>query len=384
MIYPLINRLFTIALLLLSSICVQAQSEILYLENPSFEDEPRAGFQPSGWIDCGFPGESAPDVQPYGGFGVTQIAQDQNTYLGLVVRDNKTWECVAQKLSRPMKKGQCYKFSIQLARSDRYVSPTRKEPNQLTNFERGTVLKIYGGTGPRDRVELLASSEVVEHTDWREYKFEFTPKNGDYYYFFLEVYYKTPTMFHYNGNLLLDNASEIYSCNIPDPNLADNNKTTNNNKVNKDTPKDPKVDNPTKTTNTKEENRGVFNPELKTSDLKVGYTFQLENLYFQADSATVTRNAERVLFKLVQFMKNNPSVSIEVGGHTNSLPPHEYCDKLSSDRSKNVAEYLIKNGIDRRRITSRGYGKRKPIADNETESGKQQNQRVEVKITDLD
>jgi outer membrane protein OmpA-like peptidoglycan-associated protein len=381
---PFKKSIFAIILLLVGNLGLSAQSEIIHLENPSFEDQPRAGYQPSGWIDCGFPGETPPDVQPFGGFGVTQVAQDKNTYIGLVVRDNKTWESVGQKLSRPIRKGQCYKFTIQLARSDRYVSPTRIQPNDLTNFERGCVLRLYGGNTSKDKAELLSSSEVVENTSWKEYEFEFTARNSDYTYFFLEAYYKTPTMFHYNGNILLDNASPIYSCNITDPLLAENNKTNKINEKPVDPNKNLKTDNNVKNGTVKEENRGVFNPELKASELKVGYTFQLENLYFMADSSTISNNAERVIFKLLQFMKNNPTVSIEIGGHTNSLPAHEYCDKLSSDRAKNVAEFLVKNGIDRKRISSKGYGKRKPIADNETELGKQRNQRVEVKITDLD
>ena len=375
------NHIFLICFILLAKQSF-AQTEIINLGNPSFEDEPRPGWQPSGWYDAGFLGESAPDVQPYGGFGVTQLAQDKNTYLGLVVRDNKTWEAVVQKLSRPIRKGQCYKFSIYLARSERYVSPTKKEPNQLTNFSKGSVLRIFGGSSSRDKDELLATSEVVEHLEWREYKFEFTPKNSDYYYFFLEAYYKMPTMFHYNGNILVDNASSITSCNYIDPALAENknkNINTKPSEVIKNTSSDNNV-----TNGVKEENRGSFNAELKTTDLKVGYIFELENLYFQADSSTITSISEKVLSKLVQFMKNNTTISIEIGGHTNSLPTNEYCDKLSSDRAKNVAEFLIRSGIDRRRITSRGYGKRKPIASNETESGKQRNQRVEIKITDID
>lgn len=377
-------RVFLLLLLSLP-LTLSAQSDIIYLENPSFEDEPRAGWQPNSWIDCGFPGESAPDVQPFGGFGVTQPAQNQNTYLGLVVRDNKTWECVSQRLRRPIRKDQCYKFSIYLSRSAQYVSPTKREPNRLTNFEKGTVLRIYGGNGPRDRAELLASTEVINHTEWKQYKFEFTPEKSDYQYFFLEVYYKTPTMFYYNGNLLLDNASEIYSCNIPDPDpeVVVENNTNVKPKDPKDPPKDPFEDDP-KVEEIVEEDRGNFNPEIKAKDLKVGYTFRLENLYFQADSSNISNNAERVLSGLVSFLKSNPEVSIEVGGHTNGLPAHEYCDRLSSSRAKHVARFLTLNGIDRRRITHKGYGKRKPIADNETDQGKRLNQRVEIKITGLD
>jgi len=378
-----LRNLFVFTFVILVFTKIKAQSEVIFLENPSFEDAPRAGMAPSGWFDCGFPGETAPDVQPFGGFGVTQLAYDKNTYLGLVTRDNKTWESVVQKLSKPLKKGQCYKFSIYLANSERYVSATRSDPSQLTNFERGVVLRIFGGNSTKDKSELLVASEMVEHTDWRQYKFEFTPKNNDYNYFFLEAYYKTPTMFHYNGNLLLDKASEIASCKIPDQVLADRTKLTQtnndkaNNAQNTNNPNDVKKI-------VKEENRGVFNPELKSNELKVGYIFQLENLYFQADSSNINKNAERVLYKLLQFMNNNTNVSIEIGGHTSSLPSVEYCDKLSNERAKNVSDFLVRNGISRARIAFKGYGKRNPIADNNTEIGKQKNQRVEIKITKID
>ena len=175
-----LRNLFVFTFVILVFTKIKAQSEVIFLENPSFEDAPRAGMAPSGWFDCGFPGETAPDVQPFGGFGVTQLAYDKNTYLGLVTRDNKTWESVVQKLSKPLKKGQCYKFSIYLANSERYVSATRSDPSQLTNFERGVVLRIFGGNSTKDKSELLVASEMVEHTDWRQYKIEFTPKNNDY------------------------------------------------------------------------------------------------------------------------------------------------------------------------------------------------------------
>ena len=71
---------------------------------------------------------------------------------------------------------------------------------------------------------------------------------------------------------------------------------------------------------------------------------------------------------------------IEVGGHTNGIPPHEFCDKLSTARAKSVAQYLVDKGIPASRITYRGYGKRNPIASNATPEGREKNQRVEINI----
>jgi len=79
----------------------------------------------------------------------------------------------------------------------------------------------------------------------------------------------------------------------------------------------------------------------------------------------------------------NPSVSIEIGGHTNNIPVEEYCDKLSSARAENVAKFLVSGGINQDRIQHKGYGKRKPIASNESVAGRNRNQRVEIKILQI-
>ncbi|HNA65662.1 MAG TPA: OmpA family protein, partial [Saprospiraceae bacterium] len=62
---------------------------------------------------------------------------------------------------------------------------------------------------------------------------------------------------------------------------------------------------------------------------------------------------------------------------------HEYCDKLSTARAKNIALYLYDKGIPTSQITYRGYGKRNPVATNETQAGRAKNQRVELKILEI-
>jgi len=80
------------------------------------------------------------------------------------------------------------------------------------------------------------------------------------------------------------------------------------------------------------------------------------------------------------FLKEYIDVSVEIGGHTNGTPPHKYCDKLSKERAKAVAQYLVRKGIPANRLKYKGYGKRKPIANNLTKEGRIKNQRVEIKI----
>ena len=87
--------------------------------------------------------------------------------------------------------------------------------------------------------------------------------------------------------------------------------------------------------------------------------------------------------EVYELLVRNPNVIIEVGGHTNNIPDHDYCDKLSRARAKAVADYLVKKGISTSRIKYRGYGKRKPMTTNETKAGRTKNQRVEIKILSL-
>ncbi len=121
-------------------------------------------------------------------------------------------------------------------------------------------------------------------------------------------------------------------------------------------------------------------PDLERSKLEVGQTLRINQLFFEADSAIISQESYPVLDEIYQFLLANKDVTIEIGGHTNGIPPHEYCDRLSAARAKNVSEYLYQKGIPIEQISFRGYGKRVPIASNDTLAGRQRNQRVELKI----
>jgi len=122
---------------------------------------------------------------------------------------------------------------------------------------------------------------------------------------------------------------------------------------------------------------------LEIATLTLGQTIRVDKLYFEADSATIRPTSFAVLEEIYEFLKNNDKVIIEVGGHTNSLPEEEYCDRLSTSRAKNVAQYLYDRGIPQSRISYKGYGKRQPVATNQTVDGRKKNQRVEIKIVSL-
>lgn len=385
----------TIAILFVAT-NIFGQAQPILLKNPSFEDMPRHSKPPIGWFDCGFAGESPPDVQPSGTFKVTKTPVDGNTYLGMVVRDNDTWESVAQKLSDPIQNGSCYQFSLNLCRSELYVS-TSRITDEEANYTTPAKIRIYGGNGYCDKAEVLAESAEVDNTSWKEFSFRFEPR-GTYSYIILEAFYKTPTLFPYNGNILIDNASAISPVPCGDEQLVVenydktvtidyDNPVTKPNIPKNNPPSPPSVDrNPPTGNNSEPEVEDysdkdliVFD-ELDQTDLKEGMRINVEQLFFEADKSLITSNSYPILNKIYDFLSQNKNMIVEIGGHTNSLPPEEYCYRLSTDRAKAVVDYLNSKGIAQDRLKYKGYGKDKPVSSNETAEGRRKNQRVEITI----
>lgn len=112
-----------------------------------------------------------------------------------------------------------------------------------------------------------------------------------------------------------------------------------------------------------------------------GVIIEMRNILFNANSSVLLDSSYTELNKIKSFLLDNPGISIEVRGHTNGLCNDDFCNALSGRRAKSVAEYFIQSGIQAARITSKGYGKTIPVADNETPEGRQKNQRVEFMIT---
>ncbi len=370
----------TLSFLLCLSTFLHGQDEPIFLNNPSFEDMPRHSHQPIGWYDCGFPGESKPDTQP-GAFDVTKAATDGDTYLGMVVRDNDTWEMVAQRLSAPIQSGQCYEFSIYLARSELYLSGTRDDTIPK-NHTTPAKLRIWGGSGYCSKAELLAESSLIINTRWLEYNFKFEPKRTHTYILF-EAFYKTPTLFPYNGNIILDNASPIIPvpCDVDTPSIVDEpvEDPVEPAGQTQEPPSTPPV---VTTPPSPEPKKETILPELDRTTLRQGQTIRIEKLYFPMDESTFTDDSYDVLTEIFDFLQSNDDVVVEIGGHTNTVPEHNYCDRLSTERAKAVVDFLILKGIERDRLQFKGYGKRQPIVRNDRYNmdARRKNQRVEIKI----
>ena len=104
----------------------------------------------------------------------------------------------------------------------------------------------------------------------------------------------------------------------------------------------------------------------------------LEGVEFDNNKATLRQESFAILDKTVASMQHWADAKIEVGGHTDSVGTDEHNMTLSQQRAEAVRNYLISKGIAADRLTVKGYGEAKPVADNETEEGRFKNRRVEL------
>jgi outer membrane protein OmpA-like peptidoglycan-associated protein len=454
--------------------------------NPSFEDSPKQGQTPIGWLDCsGSYEESPPDVQPNGVFGVVQSPQNGGTFLGLVVRDNNTVESVGQRLKTPLLKDVTYEFSLWACRSEYYNSISRST-NKNANYNTPATLELWAANEDGSINQKLAESNTISQTDWGKFDFEFTPTN-DYVFFIIKAFH-TKGSVPYNGNVLVDNISDItpkkpkkeaekpillaQTKPQPNPQTAQvsqkpqtvavkkaketiptatvSTTTTAQIPTSYNTPITP-VDAPVKTQTAPPQptktncpipaqpkatdigltmatlqcaavegvqsyqfefqQSGTFewqplgarNNTLTLQNLKpaskyfiriktvcdngqsgnyseriefsTDKIFTIPDLLFASNSAVLPQSVYPKLNDIVKILKANPSLEIEVGGHTNTKTSGDYAKELSEKRAISVKHYFVTQGIPTERMRTKGYGDTQPISTNDTK-----NQRVEIRF----
>jgi len=107
---------------------------------------------------------------------------------------------------------------------------------------------------------------------------------------------------------------------------------------------------------------------------------RLSNTLFAFDKWNLTSEAVTELNKVVKWLIDNPDIKVRIEGHTDSMGSVEYNQKLSEDRTRSVYNYFVEHGVSASRLSYRGYGLTRPIADNSTAEGRQLNRRVELII----
>ena len=110
--------------------------------------------------------------------------------------------------------------------------------------------------------------------------------------------------------------------------------------------------------------------------LTLGDTVTLRNIFFETAKATLLETSLAELDRLSEALQRHPRLRLEVGGHTDAVGSDEDNQMLSERRAKAVYDYLIERGVDADRLTYRGYGESRPVADNDTPEGRAKNRRT--------
>ncbi len=111
-----------------------------------------------------------------------------------------------------------------------------------------------------------------------------------------------------------------------------------------------------------------------------GNRIRLENIYFRFDESELSPAAFPELNRVVQFLKQNGGIRVQISGFTDNVGTEAYNLKLSVERAKAVSDYLVAHGISASRLTCKGYGNTRPVADNATAEGRAKNRRTEIVI----
>lgn len=120
--------------------------------------------------------------------------------------------------------------------------------------------------------------------------------------------------------------------------------------------------------------------DIELDKTNAGASMVLKNIFFDLDKFDLRPKSVSELSKLVAFMENNPTVKIEISGHTDDQGKDLYNQQLSEKRAKSVGQYLVSKGIAASRMKEIGYGSKKPLVPNVSEENRQINRRIECRV----
>lgn len=191
-----IRLLFIFSSLIIQCLCVSTLKAQASLNNPSFEDEPGDATVPMGWFAC--QKGTTPDILP-GYWGVYNDASEGETFVGMITRENSTFESIGQRFSKTLEKNRCYSLALDLAHSDIY-----------SGYSEPIGLRIWISDEKCKTTQLIHQFSPINNQDWQRFKIEFKPQLDANYVLF-EAFIKEGSFSH-KGNILIDNISAIFPC----------------------------------------------------------------------------------------------------------------------------------------------------------------------------
>ena len=123
-----------------------------------------------------------------------------------------------------------------------------------------------------------------------------------------------------------------------------------------------------------------FEVNISMRKMESGTKIALRNVFFATGKYELLESSQVELNKVVEVLRNNPTMRVELEGHTDNVGADSDNQKLSENRAKAVFDYLVSQGIPESRLSYKGYGATQPVSDNATEEGRSQNRRTEMRI----
>ena len=124
----------------------------------------------------------------------------------------------------------------------------------------------------------------------------------------------------------------------------------------------------------------IYEKNIALQPIEANASVVLKNIFFDVNKFELKTESQVELDKLIQMLTENPTLKIEISGYTDNVGKPADNLTLSNNRAKAVVNYLVSKSISSQRLTSKGYGETKPLADNKTEDGRAMNRRTEMKV----
>ena len=133
----------------------------------------------------------------------------------------------------------------------------------------------------------------------------------------------------------------------------------------------------------KKQSDSTYQKNIALQPVELNVITAFKNIQFRTNSYQLLPVSLIELDKLLQVLNDNPALKIQIDGHTDNIGKESDNLILSSNRAKSVVDYLVSKGIDSKRLSFKGYGSSKPVADNVSEEGRSKNRRTEFEVTGL-
>lgn len=127
----------------------------------------------------------------------------------------------------------------------------------------------------------------------------------------------------------------------------------------------------------------ITTKDLVTKPLKLGEEYEIADITYRTNSAELSAKSKLILSQFASYLKSNPTLAVEIGGHTDDVGDDAENLKLSEERAQGVKDFLVTCGVDKKRLSAKGYGETQPKMENNSEENRAQNRRTVFRINKL-